>query len=295
MLYAQTTPTQKRQTFRASVASGDLVTLPGAFNGLTAKVLQDRGYEGVYLSGHMIAADLGLPDIGLTTITEVTARSQQIARMVDVPVIVDADTGFGEPLNAGRSVQALEDAGVAGCHIEDQVNPKMCGHSDGIDVVSTELAVRRIRAAVDARRDDDFVIIARTDARAVHGMGEALDRARAFADAGADVIFPEALEGRHEYEAFRAATSLPLMINLNEFGRAEPLSLAQVADLGYEIAIYPMTLMRLAMGAVERGIDSLREHGTQRSLVAGMQTKERLYEVLEYDAYGDFDDKVFRL
>lgn len=270
-----------------------MVVLPGAFNGLTAKILQAKGCEGIYLSGHMIAADLGLPDLGLTTASEVASRAQQISRMVDLPAIIDADTGFGEPLNAARSIQTIEDAGVAGCHIEDQVNPKKCGHSAGVDVVDVDVATRRIRAAVDARRDPNFTIIARTDARGVLGLSEAIDRAKAFVDAGADAIFPEALEGEREYEAFRKAISLPLVVNLNEFGRGIPLTIAQVAELGYEVALYPMTLMRLAMGAVERGVDELLEHGTQQALVPQMQNKNRLYDLLGYDEYAAFDDRIF--
>lgn len=293
MLYSALTPNAKRRMFRAALEAPTPLVLPGAFNGLSAKILQDRGAEGIYLSGHMIAADLGLPDLGLTTVTEVAVRSHQIARVVDLPVIVDADTGFGEPLNAARSVQALEEAGLAGCHIEDQVNPKRCGHSEGVDVVESAVAVQRIRAAVAARRDPDFTIIARTDSRAVHTLEHALDRARAFVDAGADVVFPEALKSEAEYEAFRAAVDVPLMINLNEFGRGTPPTLERVRDLGYAVAVYPMTLMRLAMGAVERGYEQIRSSGTQQALLPQMQTKERLYELLGYDDYTAFDDGVF--
>jgi len=294
MLYSPVTPHEKRHELRRLLASGRPVTMLGAFNALSAQVIQDKGLPGVYISGHMIAADLGLPDTGLTTSTEVAARAQQIARMVDVPAIVDADTGFGEPMNAARTVQSLEDAGIAGCHIEDQVNPKKCGHSEGIAVVDADVATRRLVAAVDARRDAGFVIIARTDSRAVLGLDEAIDRAKRFVDAGADVIFPEALRGEGEYEAFRRAIDVPLMINLNEFGRGPVPTLTRVEELGYNLAIYPMTLMRAAMGAAERTIDDLLASGTQESSLPEMQTRDRLYELLGYEDYARFDDRVFQ-
>lgn len=293
MLYSATTPELKRRAFREQLASGSLITLPGAFNALAAQIIQRKGCDGIYISGHMIAADLGLPDIGLTTITEVASRAHQIARMVDIPAIVDADTGFGEPMNVGRSIQSLEDAGVAGCHIEDQVNPKKCGHSDGVAVVDKQIAVRRITAAVEARRDDGFVIIARTDARNIHGLTEAIDRAKAYEDAGADVIFAEALGGAAEYEAMRSSVSVPLMVNLNEFGRELPFTRQQLTDLGVNVAIYPMTLMRLAMGAMERGIDDILANGSQHASIGSMQSKDELYDVLGYDDYATFDTRVF--
>lgn len=293
MLYSTVTPEAKRAAFRRAMASDDVTVLPGAFNALASRMIERHGYPGVYVSGHMIAADLGLPDLGLTTITEVAARGAQLARMVGVPAIIDADTGFGEPMNAARSIQTLEDVGLAGCHIEDQVNPKMCGHSDGVAVVDRDVAARRIRAAVTARRDPLFTIIARTDARGVVGLDEALDRARAFVDAGADAVFPEALTGEREYEAFRNAVDVPLVINLNEFGRGTPLTLPQVTDLGYDVALYPMTLMRRAMGAVEAGLAELSRSGHQHGMLDGMQTKDELYDLLDYDEYTSFDDEVF--
>src|SRR5690625_5049009 len=193
MLHAPTPAHEKRAALRRRLAGGELLSFPGAFNPLAAQLIQDKKFDGVYISGAVLSADLGLPDIGLTTLTEVAGRSQQIARVTDLPALVDADTGFGEPMNVARTVQTLEDAGVAGLHIEDQVNPKRCGHLDGKAVVDSTTAVRRIRAAVDARRDPDFLIMARTDIRAVDGLPAALDRARELVDAGADAIFPEAL------------------------------------------------------------------------------------------------------
>lgn len=293
MLYSHLTAAEKRQALRERLSESSPLVLLGAFNALAAQMIQDAGGAGVYISGHMIAADLGLPDMGLTTSTEVAARAQQIARMVDIPAIVDADTGFGEPMNAARTVQTLEDAGLAGCHIEDQVNPKKCGFSDGIAVVDPDVALRRIAAAVSARRDDRFVIIARTDARAVDGLDAAIDRARMFVDAGADVVFPEALRDEYEYEAFRKAIPVPLMINLNEFGHGTPPSIDRVCDLGYDIAIYPMTLMRSAMGSAERTIGEVLRTGSQHSRMDRMQSRDRLYELLGYEDYTRFDDAVF--
>ncbi|WP_144875925.1 oxaloacetate decarboxylase [Microbacterium sp. 1.5R] len=292
MLGSHVTATQKRRALRDRLASGRLTVLPGAFSPLTARAISQAGGAGVYISGHMIAADLGLPDIGLTTLSEVAQRAQQIARMVDVPALVDADTGFGEPANAARTIQMFEDAGIAGCHIEDQINPKRCGHSDGVEVVDADPALRRIRGAVLGRRDPEFVIIARTDARAAVGLDAAIERAQSFVDAGADVIFPEALRSPEEYRRFRAEIDVPLMINLNEFGGRVPLTQQEVRDLGYQLAVYPMTLLRLAMGAVTDGIRVLLEQGTQEGLMAGMQTRDELYALLDYDGHAAFDREV---
>ena len=193
MLYAQTPPTEKRRLFRQRLASGEILRFPGAFNPLSARLIEQKGFDGVYISGAVLSADLGLPDIGLTTLTEVAGRGRQIARMTELPAIIDADTGFGEPMNVARTVQEMEDAGLAGLHIEDQVNPKRCGHLDGKQVVDESTALQRIRAAVDARRDPNFLIMARTDIRAVEGLPAAIDRAKKLVDAGADAIFPEAM------------------------------------------------------------------------------------------------------
>ncbi|MBO7935954.1 methylisocitrate lyase [Streptomyces sp. S9] len=291
-LHTRTTPAGRRRAFREQLASGRLLRMPGALNPLTARLIQDTGFDAVYLSGAVLAADLGLPDIGLTTATEIAARAQQTTRVTDLPVLVDADTGFGEPMNAARTVQLLEDAGPAGLHLEDQVNPKRCGHLDGKTLTPREEMVRRVRAAVDARRDPDFLLMARTDARSVEGLGAAIDRAKAYVDAGADAIFPEALADVSEYEAFRKAVDVPLLANLTEFGRTPLLGTATLENLGYNIALYPVTLLRLAMGAVEDGLRTLAEEGTQESLLPRMQTRSRLYELLGYADYSAFDSAV---
>lgn len=293
MLYAQTDPATKRAQFRERLASGELLRVPGAFNPLSARLIQDKGFDGVYISGAVISADLGLPDIGLTTLTEVAGRSQQISRMTDLPSLVDADTGFGEPMNVARTVQTLEDAGVSGLHIEDQVNPKRCGHLDGKAVVDTDTALKRIRAAVDARRDPNLLIMARTDIRAVDGMDVAMDRAKQLVDAGADAIFPEAMKDLGEFEAMRNAVDVPILANMTEFGKSELFTTTQLSNIGVNIVIYPVTLLRSAMGAAERTLDAINADGTQQSVVGEMQTRARLYELLDYESYNSFDSSVF--
>jgi len=293
MFHSLVKPEKKRQLLRLRLKETRPLVLFGAYNALTAMMIQRNGGEGVYVSGHMLAADLGLPDLGLTSITEVASRSGHIAGMVDVPTIVDADTGFGEPLNLARTVQTLENAGLAACHIEDQVNPKQCGHSAGIQVVDRVTALRRVAAAVNARRDSSFVVIARTDARAAVSLEEAIVRGKAYKDAGADVIFAEALRGPAEYERFKTEVDAPFMVNLNEFASTIPLTRQELVDLGVNIAVYPMTLMRLALGAVELGIASIIREGTQAPLIGQMQTKDELYDYLRYGEYQAFDDQVF--
>ncbi|MFF9315585.1 methylisocitrate lyase [Streptomyces sp. NPDC014748] len=293
MLHTRTTPAERRRALRERLAEDRLLPMPGALNPLSARLIQDTGFEAAYLSGAVLAADLGLPDIGLTTATEIAARAQQTTRATDLPVLVDADTGFGEPMNAARTVQLMEDAGLAGLHLEDQVNPKRCGHLDGKSVVPAEEMVRRLRAAVDARRDPDFLLMARTDARSVEGLPSAIDRAKAYVDAGADAIFPEALADEAEFEAFRKAVDVPLLANMTEFGKSRLLDARTLQNLGYDIALYPVTLLRLAMGAVEDGLRTLAAEGTQESLLPRMQTRSRLYELLGYQDYSAFDSAVF--
>lgn len=293
MLYAKTTPAEKRRAFRERLSSGELLQFPGAFNPLSAKLIQQKGFDGVYISGAVLAADLGLPDIGLTTLSEVASRGEQIARMVDLPAIIDADTGFGEPMNVARTIQTLEDAGVAGLHIEDQINPKRCGHLDGKGVVDDDTAIKRIKAAVDARRDENLLIMARTDIRAADGLEAAIDRAKKLVDAGAYAIFPEAMKDLSEFEAMRKAIDVPLLANMTEFGKSELFTKQQLAEVGINIVIYPVSLLRLAMGSAMRGLDSLSENGSLQNVVSQMQTRAELYELLDYEAYNHFDSGVF--
>ena len=293
MLYSTVSAADKRGVLRERLAAGELVRFPGAFNPLSARLIERKGFEGVYISGAVLSADLGLPDIGLTTLTEVASRGQQISRMTDLPTLIDADTGFGEPMNVARTVQTLEDAGVSGLHIEDQVNPKRCGHLDGKAVVDEDTALKRIRAAADARRDPNLLIMARTDIRAVEGLEAAIDRAKALVDAGADAIFPEAMADLSEFEAVRKAVDVPILANMTEFGKSELFTTTQLANIGINIVIYPVSLLRLAMGAAEGGLDALAAEGSLNSSVQHMQTRARLYELLDYEAYNAFDTSVF--
>lgn len=293
MLYAQTPAAEKRRLLREKLAAGELVRFPGAFNPLSARLIERKGFEGVYISGAVLSADLGLPDIGLTTLTEVAGRGQQIARVTELPAIIDADTGFGEPVNVARTIQTLEDAGLAGTHIEDQVNPKRCGHLDGKQVVDTDTALKRIRAAVDARRDPNFLIMARTDIRAVEGLHAAIDRAKALVDAGADAIFPEAMKDLGEFEAVASAVDVPVLANMTEFGKSDLFSTSQLRDAGVQIVIWPVSLLRMAMGAAGRALDTLNDEGHLTSRLGEMQHRADLYDLLDYEAYNHFDQSVF--
>ncbi|MEV4128628.1 methylisocitrate lyase [Nocardia sp. NPDC049707] len=293
LLAASTSAADKRAAFRADLSSDRIQRLPGAFNPLVAKLIQEIGFEGVYVSGAVLSADLGLPDIGLTTLTEVAGRGQQIARVTDLPVLIDADTGFGEPMSAARTVTILEDAGIAALHLEDQVNPKRCGHLDGKAVVPIEDMVRRLRAAVSARRDPNFVICARTDAAGIEGIDAAIERAKAYADAGADLIFTEALRTVADFEKFRAAVSTPLLANMTEFGKSELVPASALEKIGYNAVIYPVTTLRLAMFAAELGLREIYSVGTQSDLLDRMQQRSRLYELLQYERYNEFDSDIF--
>lgn len=293
MLSSTVTPSEKRQALRAGLASGTLQRFPGAFTPLTAPLIQQLGFEGVYISGAVMAAELGLPDIGLTTLTEVAQRGREISRMTDLPTLIDADTGFGEAMNVARAVHELEDAGVSGLHLEDQVNPKRCGHLDGKEVVSLDRAVQRIAAAVSARRDSGLVIMARTDIRGVRGLEAAKDRAKALEAAGADAIFPEAMATLEEFAAIREAVQVPILANMTEFGKSALFTHQQLQDVGVNIAIHPVSLLRIAMGAIERELGMLKETGTLDGAVERMQTRARLYELNDYAAYNAFDEGVF--
>jgi methylisocitrate lyase len=293
MLHSSVPATQKRVAFRARLASGELLVLPGAFNPLSAKLIERHGFDGVYISGAVLSAELGLPDIGLTTLTEVAGRSAQISRVTDLPTVVDADTGFGEPMNVARTVQVLEDAGVAGVHIEDQVNPKRCGHLDGKQVVDEETAMRRIRAAVTSRLDPNLVIVARTDVRAVEGLDAAIERAKSLVEAGADAIFPEALVNLGEFTSMRAALDVPILANVTEFGKSELFTTAQLRDVGVNMVIFPVSLLRLAMGVSARALETIKAEGGLASMLDQMQHRSDLYELLDYESYGEYDSTIF--
>jgi methylisocitrate lyase len=293
MLSANKSAADKRNGFRAALKSGKLLRFPGAFSPLIAMAIQRQGFDGIYVSGAALSADLGLPDIGLTTLPEVAARGGAIARATDLPALIDADTGFGEALNAARTIQTLEDAGLCGCHLEDQVNPKRCGHLDNKSLITTQVMAKKIRAAVRARRDKNFLIMARTDARASEGLSGAIARAKAYVAAGADAIFPEALADEGEFEKFRKAIEVPLLANMTEFGKSKLLTAKQLSGLGINIVIYPVTTLRLAMKAIERGLATIKKEGGQASLVGEMQTRAELYELLRYEDYAKFDKGIF--
>jgi methylisocitrate lyase len=293
VLYATTTPAEKRANLRARLASGDLLQFPGAFNPLSAKLIERHSFDGVYISGAVLSADLGLPDVGLTTLSEVAAHTHQIARVTELPALADADTGFGEPINVARAVQELEDSGLAALHIEDQINPKRCGHLDGKLVVDEATATRRIRAAVDARRDPNLVIIARTDIRAVDGLDATIERTKRLVDAGADAIFPEALESLKEFAAVRAAIDVPMVANMTEFGKSDLFTTRQLREVGVNLVIWPVSLLRMAMGAAERALETLQTDGSLTSQLTQMQHRRDLYDLLDYEGYNKFDASVF--
>ena len=293
MLFTSKSASQKRAEFRAALRSGKLLRFPGAFSPLVSLLIERHGFEGVYISGAVLSADLALPDVGLTTLSEVAQRGRAIARVTSLPAIIDADTGFGEPMSAARTVQEFEELGLCGCHFEDQLNPKRCGHLDHKSLVPAADMVKKIRAAVSARRDAHFLVIARTDVRESEGLAGAIERAKVYVDAGADMIFPEALHDEAEFERFRKAISVPLLANMTEFGKSKLLSARQLVDLGFNLVIYPVTSLRLAMKAVERGLAVLKSEGTQASLLDEMQTRAELYKLIQYEKYAQFDKDTY--
>lgn len=293
MLYAKKPIHQKRFAFRAALQQNKLLRFPGAFSPLVAMLIEQMGFDGIYISGGVLSNDLGLPDIGLTTLSEVSQRGRAIARVSDLPAIIDIDTGFGEPMNVARTIQEIEELGLCGCHLEDQVNPKRCGHLDNKALVDTDAMVKKIKAAAAARRDPNFVLIARTDARAVEGMQPAIERAKAYVNAGADMIFPEALQDEVEFQEFRSAMPVPLLANMTEFGKSKLLNYKTLQELGYNIVIYPVTTLRLAMQSVEEGLADILAKGTQEELLSKMQPRKRLYEILRYQDYNRFDNDIF--
>ncbi|MEM9168975.1 MAG: methylisocitrate lyase [Pseudomonadota bacterium] len=293
MLFTQKNAAEKRRAFREGLASGRLLQFPGAFNPLCAQLIERKGFDGVYVSGAVMAADLCLPDIGIATMTEFVERGRQIARVTDLPAFIDIDTGFGEPMAAARTVREMEDAGLAGCHIEDQVMPKRCGHLDGKEIVPVETMIKRVKAAAEAKRDENFVLIARSDARAVEGLDASLDRMKAYVDAGADMIFPEAMKSEAEFEAVRNAIDVPILANMTEFGKSRLLNKAELEALGFNVVIYPVTTLRLAMGAADRGLDAILRDGDQNAILDEMQHRRDLYDLLRYEDYNAFDADIF--
>ena len=258
--------------------------LPGVPNAAIARQVERAGFNAVYISGAGMAnATAGVPDIGLLSMTEVVRLAGYVANAVTIPAIVDADTGFGGAENVARTVRELEAAGLAGCHIEDQEFPKRCGHLVGKSVIDVDEMTERIKAAVDARRNEEFMIIARTDARAVENFGCTVERARRYLDAGADAIFPEALQSADEFKAFGSEVKAPLLANMTEFGKSPLLSFPELADFGYKMVIFPQSAFRVSMKASEEFLRDLKKAGTQSDWIKKMQTREQLYQLLDYN------------
>jgi methylisocitrate lyase len=294
MLFPEKTPAEKRKDFRAALKTGKLLQFPGSWSPLVSMEIEKQGFDGVYISGSVLSNDLGYPDIGLTTLTEVAQRGRQIARTTKLPTIIDIDTGFGEPMSATRTVQEMIEMGLAGCHIEDQVNPKRCGHLDGKSLVSRDEMTRKVAAAARGKKlDSNFLLIARTDSRATEGLEQSIERSKAYIDAGADCIFIEALENEKEFEAFRKAIPVPLLANMTEFGKTKLLTKEQLSNLGYNIVIYPVTTFRLAMKATVDGLAEIKAKGTQEGLLDKMQHRKDLYTLSRYEEYNSFDQSIF--
>jgi methylisocitrate lyase len=267
--------------------------IPGVFNALVARMAEQLGYHAVYLSGGALSAAAGVPDVGLLSLAEFVEQARAITLTTSLPLLCDADTGFGEALNVERTVRLFESAGVAGIHLEDQQLPKRCGHLSGKQLVEAEVMVAKIRAAVAARTDPAFVIMARTDARGVHGFDDAVRRARLYLAAGADAIFPEALENAEEFAAFARAVQAPLLANMTEFGRSPILDFATLTGLGYRMALYPLTAFRAALRAAQETLADLLAQGHQRGRLSHMLTRAELYDLLGYSGYEARDRAYF--
>ena len=289
MHFLKKTPQEKRLDFKNKLKSKKLLRFPGAYNPLCAKLIAEIGFEGVYISGGVMSNDLGLPDIGLTTLDQISYRSNQIAKVTDLPTIVDADTGFKD---CAKTISTLEYKGLAGCHIEDQIAEKRCGHLDNKELISKDKMVEKIKISVKARKDENFLIIVRTDANTVEGIDKTLDRIKAYEDAGADMIFPEAMRDEGQFEKVRKIAKVYLLANMTEFGKSKLLNKKQLENLGYNLVIYPVTTQRLAMQNVEIGLKSIFEDGDQNNIMDKMQTRKRLYDLVEYEKYNTPGKKI---
>ena len=290
MHFVKKTIIQKREDFEKKLSSKKILRIPGAYNPLTAKLIEEIGYDGIYVSGGVMSNDLGYPDIGLTNLKEVSYRANQIARVTNLPTIVDADTGFK---SCEETVNIFEKLGITGIHIEDQISQKRCGHLDNKELISKEEMIKKIKLSIDSRKDKNFKIIARTDANSVEGLDKMIERAKAYQDAGADIIFPEALLDEKEFEKVRKNLNIYLLANMTEFGKTKLFSYKQLENFGYNIVIYPVTTQRLAMKSVEEGLKDIFEHGHQNNIIDKMQTRKRLYELVEYEKYNSLDEKIY--
>ena len=289
MHFTKKNSSEKRIELINKLKKQKILRFPGAYNPLTAKLIAEIGFDGVYISGGVLSNDLGVPDIGLTTLKEVSYRANQISRVSDLPTIVDADTGFGD---CKKSVETFEKLGLSGCHIEDQIEQKRCGHLDNKEIIPVEDMIKKIKKAVGAKKDKNFLIIARTDSNTVEGIKKTIDRVKAYEDAGADVIFPEAMRDEKEFEQIRKSSKVSLLANMTEFGKSKILSAKTLENLGYNIVIYPVTTQRLAMKNVEDGLKVIFKDGHQNNIIDKMQTRKRLYELVEYEKYNTSDKKI---
>jgi methylisocitrate lyase len=261
-----------------------IVAMPGAFNAATARLIEQVGFQAVYASGAGLSnAAAGVPDIGLLSQSDVRQLAGWIAAAVSTPVVVDADTGWGGPKDVVRTVTEFERAGLAGLHLEDQVADKKCGHLSGKKLITPAAMASKLRAAAGAKRDKDFLLIARTDARSVEGFDTAVKRAEAYLNAGADAIFPEAMESEDEFEEFARRVKAPLLANMTEFGKSPLLTVKRLGELGYRLVIFPQTAFRIAMKSQELALQELKQEGTQSAMLRRMQTRKELYALLEYD------------
>ena len=289
MHFTKKNSSEKRIELKNKLKQQKILKFPGAYNPLTAKLIAEIGFEGIYISGGVMANDLGVPDIGLTTLKEVSYRANQISRVTDLPTIVDVDTGFG---NCKKTIETFENLGLSGCHIEDQIDQKRCGHLDNKEIIPSATMVNKIKTAVKAKKDKNFLVIARTDAISVEGLKKTIDRVKAYEDAGADIIFPEAMKNEKEFEQIRKNSKVNLLANMTEFGKSKLLSANELENLGYNIVIYPVTTQRLAMKSVEDGLRAIMNDGHQNNIIDKMQTRKRLYELVEYEKYNTPDKKI---
>ena len=281
---------EKRKDFVTKLKSGKILRVPGAYNPLTAKLIEEIGYDAVYVSGGVMSNDLGYPDIGLTTLEDVSNRSKQIARVTNLPTIVDIDTGFK---SCKKTIKTFEKVGVTAVHLEDQIEQKRCGHLDNKELISIKKMVKKISECVKSRKDKNFKIIARSDAKSVEGLDKMIDRCKAYIDSGAEIIFPEALHDEKEFEKVRKSLNCYLLANMTEFGKTKLLNYKQLENLGYNIVIYPVTTQRLAMKNVEDGLRAIFADGHQNNVIDKMQTRKRLYDLVEYEKYNSLDEKIY--
>ena len=281
---------EKRKDLNDKSKSNKILRVPGAYNPLTAKIIEEIGYEAVYVSGGVMANDLGYPDIGLTTLKDVSYRSNQIARVTNLPTMVDVDTGFK---SCEETIKTFEKFGIAAVHIEDQIEQKRCGHLDNKELISKEEMVNKIKKCVNARTDKNFKIIARSDAKDVEGIDKMIDRCKSYVEAGAEIIFPEALKDEKEFEIVRKSLKCYLLANMTEFGKSKILNYKELENLGYNIVIYPVTTQRLATKSVEEGLRAIFEDGHQNNIIDKMQTRKRLYDLVEYEKYNALDKNIY--